>query len=321
MNSSKAIGGFHGLDLGRGMSLHKNAILLGSGRNCFEYVLRASKFRHAYLPKFTCDVMLEPLTKLNIPYTLYSVNDQLELEGELNLKADECLVYTNYFGLKSAYSERLSAKYGAQLVLDYSQAFYAQPPAGSQVFYSPRKFFGLPDGGCLYAQAKLEEDLPVAISHDRAGHLLRRVDLGPEAAYPTFQANEQALSGRPLERMSALTRGLLGNLDYAAARAARRANYAVLHEALGSTNGLKLELAEHDVPLAYPYLAGSPTLRGELVSRKIFVPQYWPNVLEWCDKTERDYQLSANLLPLPIDQRYGRAEMERILEVLDESLH
>jgi hypothetical protein len=321
MNSYSAIGGFFGLELRPGEFPHQDAILLASGRNCFEYILLAAKFTHVYLPKFTCDAMIEPLTKLNIPHTFYSLTDMLELESELTLGEGECLIYNNYFGLKSGYSEKLSGKYGGQLILDYSQAFFAHPPAGSHTFYSPRKFFGLPDGGCLYTPARLQEEFPVATSYERSAHLLKRIDLGPDEAYPDFQANERRLSGRPIEQMSALTRGLLVGLDFEVARQSRRDNFAILDQKLKPTNRLALELADGDVPLAYPYLVENDALRPRLIERRVFVPQYWPNVLDWSEDTDLEHQLAANLLPLPIDQRYGRPEMERILGVLDESQH
>jgi hypothetical protein len=319
MSSYNPIGGFLGLDVRAGKFLHHDALLLGSGRNCFEYVLRAAGIKRVYLPKFTCDAMLEPLARLNIPHEFYAINDNLELESELEVAAGEALVYTNYFGLKTTYSEALSAKYAGNLILDYSQAFFADPPAGSHTFYSPRKFFGLPDGGCLYTPAHLDEELPQAVSAGRSAHLLLRLDQGAEAAYADFQAGEHSLSGRPLEQMSNLTRALLGNLDLESVRRARRANYAVLETKLKPSNRLKLELGAADVPLVYPYLSDDAGLRQKLIGRKIFVPQYWPNVLEWAGESDYEYQLTAKLLPLPIDQRYGRPDMARVLEALDES--
>ena len=51
----------------------------------------------------------------------------------------------------------------------------------------------------------------------------------------------------------------------------------------------------------------------KLIDKKIFVARYWPNVLNWCKKDDIEYQLTENMVCLPIDQRYGENEMNHIL--------
>ena len=66
--SQKAIGGYFELELPKGEEYHKSALSLNSARNCFEYILRVRKYKKVYLPYYTCEVILEPLKKLNIQY-------------------------------------------------------------------------------------------------------------------------------------------------------------------------------------------------------------------------------------------------------------
>jgi hypothetical protein len=58
-------------------------------------------------------------------------------------------------------------------------------------------------------------------------------------------------------------------------------------------------------------------LRKKLIDKKIFVPTYWPNIFEWCDRKEFEYELAEKIMPLPIDQRYRSEDMRRILEAID----
>ena len=95
-----AIGGYFGLELRKGAHYHRDAIRLNTGRNCFEYILRARDYKHVWIPYYTCEVMLEPLNKLHIPYSFYRINEQLEPHTLPELKADDAFLYTNYFGLK-----------------------------------------------------------------------------------------------------------------------------------------------------------------------------------------------------------------------------
>ena len=319
MNSSNSIGGFLELENRGGGFPHSDAILLNSGRACFEYILRTNEPARVHLPKFTCDAMLEPLRKLNIPYGLYSINTHFELQEDIPISDDSLIVFTNYFGLKDDYCRKLEGKYRGQLILDYSQAFYAEPSSISHTFYSPRKFFGLPDGGCLYTDQRLHQEIPASTSYGRMSHLLKRVDLGAEAAYPDFKQNEQSLSGEPIQQMSPLTHGLLNSIDYISVKEARLRNYSYLKEHLAASNTLPLSEGGTSCPMVYPFLSSDPGLRMKLIDHRVFVPTYWPNVLTWCDESQLEYNLAKELIPLPIDQRYGQSDMERILGVINGS--
>ena len=44
--------------------------------------------------------------------------------------------------------------------------------------------------------------------------------------------------------------------------------------------------------------------------------QYWPNVLEWCDKNTPEYNFAKDLLPLPIDQRIEKIDSGKMLNII-----
>jgi hypothetical protein len=311
------IGGYFELELPQPDFPHSDALLLNSGRACLEYVLRAKAVRHLYLPRYTCDVVLEPVERLGMSWSFYPVDERLEMAAEVGLGDGEMLVLNNYFGVKDSYCAAMAERYGERLILDCSQAWFAAPTAGCHSFYSPRKFFGLPDGGCLHGSAILDEALETDTSHQRASHLLKRIDMGAEEGYAEFQRNDASLIGEPMRRMSRLTRRLLGSIDHEAARRRRLENFAFLHEALGSTNMLDCASGAASAgPMVYPYLSRREELRARLIGRKIFVATYWPNVVGWCSDQDPEHRLARDLLPLPIDQRYGPEEMARIVETI-----
>jgi hypothetical protein len=296
--------------------LFDGAVLLNSGRACFEYVLRSSPrpIECVYMPKYTCEVMFEPLKKLAIPYKLYEVDENLEIVETIQPKSNEMIVYTNYFGLKDDYSRGLSGQYGKQLIVDCSQALYTKPFDNSHTFYSPRKFFGLPDGGILYTNQRLDEELPLDDSTERVSHLIRRLDVSPEAGYEDFKRSEAALKGQSVKRMSNLTRQLLDLVDLESVRHIRAANFAFLHRHLGATNSLVINFDKDSAPLCYPYRSSSTDLRRRLIAENIFVPTYWPSIL--ASDSGIEYQLANSIIPLPLDQRYGEQDMKRIVEVV-----
>lgn len=314
MSSYNSIGGYFALEQSPPKRvLHDDAIFLNSARACFEYILRAQNIRHIYIPKYTCDVLLEPLVKLSIPYTFYSVNISLELENIIQLDEGDFIIYTNYFGIKDKYCDHLSTVYGSQLILDCSQAYYYPPPKTSHTFYSPRKFFGVPDGGLLYTKLKLKDKFEVDTSFNRFSHLIKNIDLGPEAGYKDFKNNEASLIMQPIKQMSKLTRLLLGNIDYNYAKNKRLDNYSYLHKKLSQTNLLEQQLLEVKAPMVYPYLPKNEISKHNLLSNKIYVATYWPNVISWCGGKEIENMLARRLIPLPIDQRYGLKEMKRLI--------
>ena len=89
----------------------------------------------------------------------------------------------------------------------------------------------------------------------------------------------------------------------------------MLEEQLGKSNSIHLELQQDDVPMVYPYHTQDATLKQRLIANRIFVATYWPNVDE---NGEFEATLKTNILPLPIDQRYGIDELHSILNALNE---
>ena len=261
---------------------HKEALRFNTSRNAFEYVLRARGYRKVYMPYYTCEVMMSPFRKLGVAFEYYKIDEQLEPTELPTLDVDEAFLYTNYFGLKQMCVTRLAALYGNRLIVDNAQAFFAEPIKGIDTFYSPRKFFGLPDGAYLYTDCLLDSEFDRDISYDRCSHLLKRIDLGAEVGFQDFHKNDDSLIGQPILRMSSLTQSLLGSIYYENVRKQRLANYGKLDSILKSSNLLKFSLDENSVPLVYPYLPKDGSLRDKLIANRIYVARYWPNVLDWC---------------------------------------
>ena len=312
----RPIGGYFSLELPQREEYHKDVLRLNTGRNCLEYVLRARNYKKVYIPYYTCEVVLEPLRKLGIEYAFYHIDINLEIRDKFTLKSNEALLYTNYYGLKQRYVEQLAEKIGSRLIVDNTQAFYAKPLSGIDTIYTCRKFFGVADGAYLYSDAVLDEEIEQDYSYDRMAHLLKRIDLSAEEGYADFRKADDGLDNQSIRRMSKMTQRMMQSIDYEAAAKRRRENYSLLHKALGGENNLELPLDEDAVPMVYPYFAPVKGLREKLIENKVFVARYWPNVLDWTTKDDIEYLLAYQMQPLPVDQRYGEEEMNRIIEII-----
>lgn len=320
MAEVKPIGGYFGLELSRGEGfIHNSGIFVASGRNAEELILRnLLPISKLWIPYFTCEVVLEPLRKLGIAYTFYHITKDLEIAQDIQLEKGEYILYTNYFGIKDGYVSRLAEKYQHHLIIDNAQALYSKPINKINTIYSPRKFVGIPDGGIAYCTP--EHDVWIDetdISYGRCSHLLKRLDIGPTDGYSDFRLNAEKLENLPLRRMSNLTRRIMLAINYNDIKNRRRANFEYLHNQLKGINQLSIPPIESfECPLTYPFLIEHNALKPHLISNKVYVATYWPNVLEWCDKKDIEYNLAQNIVHLPIDQRYGLRDMKRILQLI-----
>ena len=312
-DNQKAIGGYFELELPCNQEIHSKAIALNSGRFCLEYLLRCCKYNKVYVPYFTCDTAVEPIIKLGIPYEFYHIDKAYRIIDDIKLAEDEALLYTNYWGLQNEYCEILAAKYGKQLILDYTQAFFSNPISGIDTFYSCRKYFGVPDGGYLYTDAIADFEVEQDESYLRMDSLIKRIDLSPEAGYEDFHRVSALFHDMPIRRMSKLTQRLMHSIDYERVAQQRIDNYNKLRDAL---DGRELKYGE--VPMIFPYeSAEGQELRKHLIANKIFVAKYWPNVDEWTQEYFVERRMANHILPLPIDQRYDKEDMNRIINLID----
>lgn len=319
----QAIGGYFELadyESGNGFP-HQDGILLNTGRNALEYILRCiGDVRGIYLPYYTCEVVLEPLKKLHIPWAFYHINAKFEMVEDIQPKEDEYIIANNYFGIKDAYIDTLAAKYGDQLVVDCAQALFAKPIPGIKMFYSTRKFVGVADGGVAYLGNEKDgkvEVVGVECTADHDKHLFTRKHFGAEAGFAEYQANECKLDNQPIRWMSDTTKRILNHIAYDKVVAKRRANFSYLHETLKERNFL--ELLDFDTfacPMVYPFITRiNRNLRKELIDNKVFVAKYWPNVHQLA-RYELEYELAGRIVAIPCDQRYGKEEMNRIIEII-----
>ena len=316
MSLSKAIGGYFGLEIQQWESYHKNVTALNTGRNAFEYILKARKYTHIYIPYYTCEVLLEPIRKLNISYNFYSINEKLEPILLTGIKSNSAYLYTNYFGLKTGFIKQLAAIV-PNLIIDASQAFFEKPLAGIDTFYSPRKFFGVPDGGYASCDIKLLADFEEDNSVNRFSHLITRIDKSAEEGYADFKRSELSLGDQPIKKMSKLTTALLNSIDYQKCLDKRNENFHYLHSFLKEKNVLQW-ITEDMVngPLVYPFYAKDIGLRKRLFDNNIYTAQYWPEVLELVSSISSEFKFVNNIINIPIDQRWSKDDLKKIVNII-----
>ncbi|MBR4673564.1 MAG: hypothetical protein IKP00_03790 [Victivallales bacterium] len=309
----REIGGYIELDTYRLPMLHESAIALNCGRNALAYLLKARKIKRLWIPKFICDSVTGVCGREGVPYTFYSVGVDFLPSQEIRLGEDDWFYFVNYY---SQFDNGKIAEYVAKykrIIVDHAQSYFQLPLPGIDTLYTCRKYFGVADGAILYTDAKLDVDFPRDESFERMHFLLGRFERTASEFYSEYAANNDLFATEPIKRMSKLTENLLHGIDYEQTKAVREQNYLYLHRCLKDINGLKL--CERPGTFMYPLLLeNGAEVRKNLLQKKIYIPTLWPDVLEWCGENETEYQMAKNILPLPIDQRYGVEEMSYLVE-------
>ncbi|MGO4998494.1 hypothetical protein [Oceanisphaera sp. W20_SRM_FM3] len=315
------IGGYQGLELPFIDAIATQGMIkTNSARSAIKLVLSSAEARKIWLPTYTCNAVIEAANDVDVAIEFYKVNSSFDVDSELQLKAGEFILTVDYFGLSGEAVKRSRSRFGhKKMIIDCSQAYFAKPVDSLATIYSPRKFFGLPDGGLLYSKdprikqpSKRDES-----SESRMAHLISRLTNSPEKAYQQYIEAEQAISSLPVQGMSCLTERLLQSVDYQRARTTRARNALHLHERLGQYNKLNFEIDETVAPLCYPFLPNIDTSsKSALISQRIFIPTYWPEVLERVEEGSFEWDLVTNGLFLPCDQRYNEGDMDRLISLL-----
>lgn len=309
----KSIGGYFELVCDKKPLYYQDGIYLNICRNALRYIIRALGIKRIHIPFFTCHVVDEAIQSEGCKILKYNLDKNLLPEQDF--PREDFIVYNNYFGVLGQNVETLSQIY-PNLIVDNAQAFYSKPNCRA-VIYSPRKFFGLPDGGILRGKDIPLLNLQIGTSTSVISHLLKRLESGAEAGYEDFVINDSKLDSYPVQSMSKLTRALMGNIDYEGAKEKRLSNFAFLRQHLKTDFPILMSM--DDVPLVYPLLIENGSeLRNKLIRNKIFCARYWPNVLDNCKVQSLEYHLAKNIVSLPIDQRYGEGDMSRIISIINQ---
>lgn len=316
----KEIGGYFELELQSKKEYHKKALKLNSGRNCFKYILETQKVTKIYIPNYICDSLIEPLKELKINYEFYNINKYFEIPENIILKKNEKLIYVNYFSLKSKYINELALKYDKKLIIDNTQAFFEMPVKNIDTIYSPRKFFGVSDGGYLYTNHLIKHKLKDDESYQNSIQLIGRVDKNASIFYEDYQKSELRLSNQAIKNMSKFTFKVLNSIDYKSTKMQRERNFYFLHSELKSFNNLNIDIKSITTPFTYPFLTDNSQLQSILIKNNIYVAHYWKEVLTRKGVSQVEKTFVDKIIPLPIDQRYHINDMCRIVETIKSSL-
>lgn len=313
------IGGYFELGRSAGVPLHAELVALNCGRGCISYLVELRGIRKVWLPDWMCDSVSGRFAVEGVLVKTYRVGENFRPVYDFKVERGEWLYLMDYYGQLTAedvsHARTISA---GCLIVDEAQAYYRAPWDGCDTTYTCRKWFGVADGAFLATRDGdvLDRPLDVDESHLRMGFVLGRFERTASEFFSEASRNNEFFDSEPAKGMSRITYNLLSSIDYDATRLVRARNWNTLSSVLGAHN--RLDLVEPTGPFMYPlYCENASEVRTRLIAGGIYVPILWPNVLREASEGSWGARYSEHILPLPIDQRYGADEMERIIEGLE----
>ena len=309
------IGGYIEFEHYHGSMLHEDAIAINCGRNCLAYLFKSRGIKKLKVPYFICNSIFNVCDREGVEKVYYHIGMDFKPTPDLTLEPDEWLYLVNLYGqLSNDEIQGYVDKFG-RVIVDQANDYYVEPLSGVDTFYTCRKWFGVADGAFLYSDKPLVEEFPQDESYDRMEFLLGRYERTANEFYAGYNANNKYFIDQPIKHMSKLTCNLLRGIDYEFVEKRRKENFEYLHTHLRMQNKLLLKPAA----FMYPFMIdGGAMLRKKLQEERIYIPTLWPTVFEVAEPDSLEYQMAKNILPLPIDQRYGSEEMEYMIKKINE---
>ena len=309
------IGGYIEFEHYHGSMLHEDAIAINCGRNCLAYLFKSRGIKKLKVPYFICNSIFNVCDREGVEKVYYHIGMDFKPTPDLTLEPDEWLYLVNLYGqLSNDEIQGYVDKFG-RVIVDQANDYYVEPLSGVDTFYTCRKWFGVADGAFLYSDKPLVEEFPQDESYDRMEFLLGRYERTANEFYAGYNANNKYFIDQPIKHMSKLTCNLLRGIDYEFVEKRRKENFEYLHTHLRMHNKHLLKPAA----FMYPFMIdGGAMLRKKLQEERIYIPTLWPTVFEVAEPDSLEYQMAKNILPLPIDQRYGSEEMEYMIKKINE---
>jgi hypothetical protein len=312
-------------------------VWLDTGRSALAAIarqtVRSNPQATVWLPAYCCESIASSFQAQRLKIRYYAVGADLN-RVEADPLPGDLLLFIHYFGWLNLAALKLVDSFrtaGVQLIEDCVQAALTAGIGsyGDHAITSLRKLLPQPDGALLASRVSLpvEIDAPDEgfISARLAGKLLRAHSPQAGTFLPLLEQSEARLADDHPRAMSWVSEQLLLRTDLAAVAQRRLENFHYLFGNLVESSGnlgirpLMSSPAAGEVPLGCPVLVAGgrrDALRKHLAEREIYCPVHWPLKHLPSDQFKDEKELSATLLTLPIDQRYERGDMTRILESL-----
>lgn len=288
--------------------------------------LKRRRVLRVWLPAYICVAVERAVHAAGAQALWYDPGPRLE-EGEValaeRLQPGDAVLAPAWFGRSPSKALHALSRSRPDVLWidDRAQALAPEGPVfGAVRLYSPRKLFGVGDGGLLVSDAPLPEPMAAHAPQDDpwAPNLARAADpdgCEPQGWYAAFQAREAAfdVDAAPMDPR---TRTALEGLSLAREAQVRQANWRVLAQALPDL-ALWPCVEPAFAPLAFPLVVpDAGEAAGRMALARVWCARHWAELPSPGDRFPGAHALARGLLSLPLDGRYGAEDMARVADAL-----
>ena len=300
-----------------------------SGRTAIDLILqvilRERQVRSVAMPAWCCDSMLAPFVARGIELRFYDVFGHTDFTDNTDV-----FYLTNYFGYEDTLPvetvKRIKER-GSIILYDRTHSFLMEDreycSLSDYSFASIRKWMGVIGGAVVEGlrETPVLKDCPYVSTKEVAMRDKWRYLQGDANIVKQDFMNAFGEFGHHLAKdyqnyeMDSLSYTIYKQTDLNAMRITRRQNAAYLHDHLKGVRFLG-EMTDGAVPLFVPVFFESKekrdAVRKRLIDNQIYCPVHWPKPQQIPADCEAK-KIYDTALSLICDQRYGLAEMERIV--------
>lgn len=317
------IGSFLELQMPKGLEYYNqqtDIARLNTGRAAIWHAFRVTGAKTIWIPYYQCDSIREFFGEKGVSIKYYHIDKNFN-PTDLYAKENEAVLLVNYYGVMSSERMRILSVSYSHVIVDNCQAFFCKPLSNALSVYSCRKFVGVPDGAYVVGKDahKFMDDYPQCYSSDTAAFLLKRIEYGCEGeGYKARCINENRIDAEDEMKMSKLTRVILDGTDYDYIKMKRRENFAIANELFSEVNQIDpTRFYDMDtIPMVYPLVIEDDNLLSKLQEAKHFQGHWWSYICKEHPVDSFEHWISRYMIPITIDQRYGREELEYLANII-----
>ena len=308
------------------------------------------------MPVYMCDSVFNPFIQNGWQLCFYHVDKNMKVNREelnhlLETEKPGMIFIHPYYGVDTWNEIRSMLwayqKSGLIIMEDVTQSYYLSLDAKADyIVGSLRKWYAIPDGGfvttnrTLYTEYMEGDDF---VSRTRLQMLVQKwnyldaryshtglekecLDRLKEEKETYLAVNRKMEAYLDEERIipciSDVSRKLLCEVNESENRKRRNENYHILVKGLQRMKSLTPVFpicVEVEAPLYLPvYMEKRDFLQRYLGEHDIYVPVLWPVGKENENFIKEESYIFEHIAAIPIDQRYGKEQMQRIIEVIEE---
>ncbi len=317
------IGSFIELQLLKGLEFYnqeKDIARLNTGRMGIWHAFRITGAKRIWIPIYQCDSIRNTFREKGVEIRYYH-QDRNFNPTDLYATDDDAVLLVNYYGIMSQERMRILAQSHKHVIIDNCQAFFCKPLENALNVYSCRKFVGVADGAYVIGKdAHLYvNEYEQCYSSDTAAFLLMRIEYGCEGkGYEARSINEHRIDSEDCMTMSKLTRTIMDGTNYDFIKEKRKQNFQIACQLFGDINKIDPNFFsdKETIPMVYPLVVEDDELIKRLFAAKHFQGHWWSYICEEQPQDSLEHWISRYVIPITIDQRYGKEELEYINSII-----